>query len=49
MWQSDYTGDINSARLLAKNDYKHAIKQAAVKFEQSKADEINGHLAEHDM
>jgi len=26
-----------------------ANKQAAVKFEQSKADEINGPLAEHDM
>jgi len=46
---SPTTGVINSARLLAKNDYKHAIKQAAVEFEQSKADKINGRFAEHGM
>jgi len=42
---SPHAGVINDACIIAKLDYKQAIKQAAVKFELTSADGINDHLA----
>jgi exonuclease III len=43
---SPKSGIINTARLTAKIDYKQAIKQAAIVFDQSNADELNSRFAE---
>jgi len=41
-------GVINAVRLTAKLDYKRAIKQAAVDYEQDNADDLNKHFTDKD-
>ena len=52
LWRSlgsPRSGVINAARLSAKLNYKQAIKQAALDYEQNNADEINMRFSDNDQ